>query len=307
MVSKKNILGMVGFAGSNENLGGGPTLDAAKLAYVSGSATLDTLATGTSTQKALKYFYRVVPPNAVQAKTLPFLISHLKLKKNDKVMVVDDGEAYGIGLANDGQGIFKAHKLNVTRKSVKETDQSSAAEFAAAIQPVAAQAVALHVKLVYAPTQDAGDSQVFAQDLQTAGYTGKIMATDGSVSPDFHFTGGYVSFFGPNISAINKTYLKRYKAAYGAKSASDPFGAPSFVAAEMLGVAISKACAATHGHKVTRASVAGKLKKTKLSSTILSYPMAFNNPADAHHGPSSGATLFQIKSNGTYNQLYATH
>jgi ABC-type branched-subunit amino acid transport system substrate-binding protein len=312
MVANNKILGMVGFAGSNENLGGGPTLDAASLAYVSGSATLDTLATGAKGQKPLKFFYRVVPPNAVQAKTLPFLISHLGLKKNDKVMVVDDGEAYGIGLADDGQAIFKAHHLNVNRKSVKETDQSSAAEFAAAIQPVAAQAKALGVKLVYAPTQDAGDSQVFAQDLKTDGYTGAIMATDGSVSPDFHFAGAYVSFFGPNISAINKTYLKRYKAAYGAKSASDPFGAPSFVAAEMLGVAISKACSAAHGHlssniKTARGAVAAKLAKTKLKSTILGYPMAFNNPADAFHGPSSGATLFQIKSNGKYNQLYATH
>jgi branched-chain amino acid transport system substrate-binding protein len=312
MIANNTILGMVGFAGSNENLGGGPKLDGAHLPYVSGSATLDTLATGASGQAPLKYFYRVVPPNAVQAKTLPFVINHLKLKKGAKVMVVDDGEAYGIGLANDGQKIFKAHKLSVTRKSVKETDQSSAAEFAAAIQPVAAQAVALGVKLVYAPTQDAGDSQLFAQDLQTAGYHGKIMATDGSVSPDFHFTGGYVSFFGPNITAINKTYLKRYEAAYGAKSAGDPFGAPSFVATEMLGVAISKACAAGHGTlpsaiKSARGAVAKKLAKTTLSSTILGYPMAFNNPADAHHGPSSGATLFQIKSNGTYNQLYATH
>jgi hypothetical protein len=84
------------------------------------------------------------------------------------------------------------------------------------------------------------------------------------------------------------------------------------VAAEMLGVAISKACAANHGHlpkKISKArnAVAKKLAKTKLKATILGYPMAFNNPADAFHGPSSGATLFQIKSNGKYNQLFATH
>lgn len=311
MVSLKNVLGMVGFAGSNENLGGGPVLDAAHLAYVSGSATLDTLATGTSTQKPLKYFYRVVPPNAVQAKTVPFVISHIGLKKNAKVMVVDDGEAYGIGLSNDGQAIFKAHHLKVTRRSVKETDQSSAAEFAAAIQPVAAQAVALGVKLVYAPTQDAGDSQVFTQDLKTAGYTGKFMATDGSVSPgQFTSSGAYLSFFGPAISAINKPYLKRYKATYGAKSADDPFGAPSFVAAQMLGVAISKECAAVHGKlpsniKTVRGAVAKKLAKVKLSSTVLGYPVSFNNKADANHGPASGATLFQIQSNGNYKELFA--
>src|ERR1700751_4238060 len=58
MVSTKNVLGMVGFAGSNENLGGGPVLDKAKLAYVSGSATLDTLASGAKGQKPLTYFYR---------------------------------------------------------------------------------------------------------------------------------------------------------------------------------------------------------------------------------------------------------
>jgi branched-chain amino acid transport system substrate-binding protein len=68
MVASKNILGMVGFAGSNENLGGGPVLDAAHLAYVSGSATKDTLATGASGQKPLKDFFRVVPINSQQAK-----------------------------------------------------------------------------------------------------------------------------------------------------------------------------------------------------------------------------------------------
>src|SRR5574337_69877 len=45
MASNKAILGMVGFAGSNENLGGGPVLDRAKMAYISGSATADNLTT----------------------------------------------------------------------------------------------------------------------------------------------------------------------------------------------------------------------------------------------------------------------
>ena len=93
---------MVGFAGSNENLGGGPVLDSAELPYVSGSATLDTLATGASGQKKLTHFFRVVPQNAQQARpACRTSIKTLSIKKNDKVMVVDDGEAYGIGLAND--------------------------------------------------------------------------------------------------------------------------------------------------------------------------------------------------------------
>src|SRR5579875_819462 len=61
MVADKKILGMVGFAGSNETLGGGPVLDRAKLPYVSGSATADNLTS------SLKYFFRVVPDNSEQA------------------------------------------------------------------------------------------------------------------------------------------------------------------------------------------------------------------------------------------------
>jgi branched-chain amino acid transport system substrate-binding protein len=308
MVSNHKILGMVGFAGSNENLGGGPTLDAKKLPYVSGSATLDTLATGAKGQKPLKYFYRVVPQNAQQARTgVPFIINALKLAKHSKVMVVDDGEAYGIGLAGDAQALFKAKGMNVIRRSVKETDQNpgGAAGFAADIAPVAQQAVASGVKLVYAPTQDPPDSQTFTNDLKINGYHGGFMATDGSVSPtQFKFPGAYISFFGPSLTKITKSFRTAYLKKYGKQSATDPFGAPSFVAAQMLGVAISKACAATHGKSVSRASVAKKLAGVKLSSTILGYSMAFNNPEDARHGPSVGVTVFQIQSNGAYKEVF---
>jgi branched-chain amino acid transport system substrate-binding protein len=308
MVSTKSILGMVGFAGSNENLGGGPVLDAAHLAYVSGSATLDTLATGASGQKPLKDFFRVVPQNAQQARTgVPYIIKTLGLKKGAKVMVVDDGEAYGIGLSNDAQKIFKSKGMNVTRRSVKETDQNpgGAAGFANDIAPVAQQAVANGVKLVYAPSQDAPDSQTFASDLKVDGYHGGYMATDGSVSPtQFKFPGAYLSFFGPSLVKITKSFRTSYLHKYGKNSASDPFGAPSFVAAEMLGVGISQACAATHGKSVSRAAVVKKLKKVKLSSTILGYSMAFNNPADAHHGPKVGVTVFKIQPNGSYKEVF---
>jgi branched-chain amino acid transport system substrate-binding protein len=309
MVANKKILGMVGFAGSNENLGGGPVLDSAHLAYVTGSATKDTLATGASGQKPLKDFFRVVPINSTQANAgAAYIVPKLKLK-GQKIMIVDDGEAYGIDIANAATKAFKA--LGVTkidRESVKETDANpgGAAGFAADIGPVALKAVATGVKLVYAPSQDAPDSQTFVQDLHTDGYKGGFMATDGSVSPQqYKYPGAYVSFFGPGIEKINKTYRTRYLHTYGAASATDPFGAPSFVAAEMLGVAISQQCAATHGKKISRALVAKKLKKVKLASTILGYSMAFNNPKDAFHGPKSGVTVFQIQKNGAYKEVFA--
>jgi ABC-type branched-subunit amino acid transport system substrate-binding protein len=308
MVTFGNIVGMVGFAGSNENLGGGPILDAHKLPYVSGSATLDTLATGAPGQKPLKYFYRVVPQNAQQARAgVGYIVPKLGLKAGSKVMIVDDGEAYGIGISGNAQKLFAAKGIKVNRQSVKETDNNpgGAAGFAADIAPIAQQAVATGAKLVYAPTQDAGDSETFADDLKADGYKGHFMATDGSVDPvHFTFPGAYVSFFGPGISKITKKFRVAYRNDFGPVSASDPFGAPSFVATEMLAVAISKQCAATHGHSISRAAVARKLKGVKLSKTILGYSMAFNNPADADHGPKSGVTVFQIQPNGAYKEVY---
>ena len=310
MVANKKILGMVGFAGSNENLGGGRILDAAHLPYVSGSATKDTLATGAAGQKPLKEFFRVVPINTQQAKAgVAYIVPKLKLNKGSKIMIVDDGEAYGIDIANAAQKAFKAAGITkIDRESVKETDANpgGAAGFAADIAPVALKAASSGIKLVYAPSQDALDSQTFVQDLKTDGYKGGFMATDGSVSPtQYKFPGAYVSFFGPGIEKINKTYRTRYLHTYGKESATDPFGAPSFVATEMLAVAISQQCSATHGTKISRALVTKKLKKVKLSTTILGYSMAFNNPVDANHGPKSGVTVFQIQANGAYKEVYA--
>jgi branched-chain amino acid transport system substrate-binding protein len=306
MVANKTILGMVGFAGSNENLGGGPVLDRAHLGYVSGSATLDTLATGTNSTKPLKDFYRVVPQNAQQARSgVPYIIKTLKLKKNDKVLIVDDGEAYGIGLANDAQKLFQKAGLKVTRDTVNESSTPNAS-FGAQIQVEATKAAAGSYKLVYAPTQVASDSQTFDQDLQTASYTGGFMATDGSVDPShFNTPGAYISFFGPSITKITKAYRDAYKAKYGATSANDPFGAPSFVATQMLGVAISEACSAGLSTKLStaRAQVVSKLKHVSQSTTILGYSMAFNNKADAYHGPSSGVTVFKIQGDGSYKQV----
>ncbi len=297
VVADNKILGVVGFAGSNENLGGGPVFDRKHLAYVSGSATADNL---TST---LKDFFRVVPNNSKQAKAgVTYIAGKLNLKKGSKVMIVDDGEAYGIGIADAAQALFKAKGISVDREQVPESTSTSTADF----HTVAQKAVTLGVKLVYAPTQTATDSQTFVQLLHADGYHGGFMATDGSVSPSqFKYPGAYISFFGPAITSINAKFRNAYKKKYGAKSADDPFGAPSFVAAEMLGVAISKACTATHGTKVSRASVAKKLKHVSLPTTILGYSMAFTNKADKNHGPSAGVTVFQIQKNGSYKEVYA--
>jgi len=295
MASNKSILAMVGFAGSNENLGGGPVLDRAGMAYVSGSATVDEL-----TSK-LKNFFRVVPNNAKQASVgVSYIRKTLGLQSGDQVMVVDDGEAYGVGIASTAQKLFEAAGAKVDRESVPESTSSGTADFSSLAQ----KAVATHAKLVYAPTQVASDSQLFAQQLKNAGYTGGFMATDGSLdSTSFKFPGAYISFFGPGITAISKSFVAAYTTKYGAKAASDPFGAPSFVATEMIGIAISRSCAASG--KTSRAAVAKALRSVTLPTSILGHAISFDNAGDVRKGPARGVTVFKIQPDGTYKQVFA--
>jgi branched-chain amino acid transport system substrate-binding protein len=212
MVANKKILGMVGFAGSNENLGGGPVLDHAKLPYVSGSATADSLT------RALKNFYRVVPNNSRQAAVgVNYIVKTLGLKSGQKVMIVDDGEAYGVGIADAAGKIFAAKGMRIDREQVAESTSSSTADF----HTVAQKATTLGVKLVYAPTQTASDSQTFAQLLKADGYKGGFMGTDGSVDPtNFKFPGAYISFFGPGITNIKASFRNAFRAKYGLRLAS---------------------------------------------------------------------------------------
>jgi branched-chain amino acid transport system substrate-binding protein len=293
IVSNPKILGLVGFAGSNENLGGGPVLDRANLAYVSGSATADQLT------HSLKDFFRVVPNNSKQAATgVSYITGKLGLKNGSQVMIVDDGEAYGVGIANAAQKLFGQKGIKVDRESLPESTSSGTADFSALAQ----KAVAIHAKLVYAPTQVASDSQLFTQQLKTAGYGGGFMATDGSLSPsEFTFTGAYVSFFGPPITSITPSFRKMFTHKYGTVAANDPFGAPSFVSAQMLAIAISKSCA---DGKTSRAEVAKVLRHVTLPTTILGHAVAFDNAGDVEKGPARGVTVFLVQGKGDYKLVY---
>jgi branched-chain amino acid transport system substrate-binding protein len=292
IASNKSILALVGFAGSNENLGGGPVLDRAGMAYVSGSATADVLT------HQLKGFFRVVPNNTKQAQGgVGYIFAKLGLKKGDQVMVVDDAEAYGQGIATAAQKLFVARGAKVDRESVPESTSSATADFTA----IAQKAVAQRAKVVYAPTQVASDSNLFGNQLKTAGFNGIFFTTDGSLdSKSFKFPGAYISFFGTDVYqlAVAKPFVKLYTKKYGKTT---PFGAPSFVAAEMIGIAISKTCA--HG-ATSRAAVKKALKTTKLPSTILGHAVAFDNKGDVVRGPARGVTVFKIQSNGTYRLVY---
>ena len=171
MLSNKQVLAMLGFVGSNENLGGGPVLDRGGMVYVSSSATRDDVA------NKLKNFYRVVPNNLAQAQlAVGYLLKNGLIKSGQQAMVVDDAEAYAANQADDAQKLLVAGGLKVDRESQPASTATATANFSA----LANKAVAIHADVVFAPTQVASDSQLFAQQLKGAGYKGIFVTADGA-------------------------------------------------------------------------------------------------------------------------------
>jgi ABC-type branched-subunit amino acid transport system substrate-binding protein len=291
MLSNKKVLAMSGFAGSNENLGGGPVLDRGGMAYVSSSATSDNLATG------LKNFFRVVPNNVAQARlSVGTLLKNNVIKAGDQAMVVDDAEAYAANQADDIQKLLVAANIKVDRESQPASTSSATANFSA----LANKAVAINADIVFAPTQVASDSQLFAQQLKGAGFRGDFAAADGSFNPnDFKFPGAYLTYYGADVNkvAVAKPYLDAFTKQYGQTLG---FGPPGFTVMEVLAVAISNSC---KDGKTSRAEVRRLLPKVKLTNSVLGIPIAFDNDGDLFRGPKSGVTLFQIQSDGSYKQI----
>lgn len=294
MLSNKKVLAMMGFVGSNENLGGGPVLDRGGMVYVSSSATRDDVAI------KLKNFYRVVPNNLAQAQlATSYLLKKGLIKKGEQAMVVDDGEAYGANLADDGQKLLAAAGLKVDRESLPESTSSATANFSA----LANKAVAIHATIVYAPTQVASDSQLFAEQLKSSGYKGLFVGADGSFDPsNFKFPGAYLSYFGADVNKIPvaKPYLARFTKLFGKTLG---FGPPTFTAMEMIALAISDSC---KDGKTSRAEVLKILPKEKITNSILGIPIAFDNKGDLFHGPKKGVTFFQVQADGSYKQVAAS-
>ena len=106
----------------------------------------------------------------------------------------------------------------------------------------------------------------------------KLMGSDGLFDPLFSGVGSnvYDSFFPVQPS---DPVIKAYKRTHG--GSGDYFGAPSYVAAQVVGGAIDRAC---KDGKASRAEVRKQIAKTKLKSTLLGLPVSFTKGGDLRGG-----------------------
>jgi branched-chain amino acid transport system substrate-binding protein len=269
-----NVLGVVGPAGSNEVKGTTAVLKGGGLGWVSGSATNTTL---TTDRTRAGYFFRTVPPDAAQSQSVSrYIIKTLKLKR---VYIIDDQEAYSTGLADEVERQLKAGGVTTTRDGVSQQQS----DFSSLIAKIPRD-----TQLVYLPWQLPPKGQAFGQQMKTAGRgTIKLMGSDGLFDPAFASVGSnvYDSFF--PIQPANPV-IKAYKRTHS--GSGDYFGAPSYVAAQVVGGAIDRAC---KDGKASRAEVRKQIVQTKLKSTLLGLPVAFDKNGDMLKRPFG---IYQSKS-----------
>jgi branched-chain amino acid transport system substrate-binding protein len=281
--SNSKVLGVVGPAGSQEVVASTSSYKGGGLAFVSGSASRTTLTDGHTDGNRRGFFYRVVPNDSIQAPTVAnFITGKLKAKR---VYVIDDQETYSQGLANGVQTRLKAKGVSVTRDSIAQTDS----DFSSKIAKIPG-----NTQIIYIPWQLAPQAQAFGQQLKAAGKGNiKLFGSDGLFAPGaWKITGSYDSFF-PIASGdpIVKAYAKAHK------GDGEYFGAPSYVATQVVVNAITKACS---DGKASRAEVRKLVAKTKLKTSILGLPVSFSASGDLKGG---GFGIYHIQSNGTFKRI----
>ena len=261
--STASVLGVVGPAGSNEVKATTGALKGAGLGFVSGSAT-NTQITLDGQRKG--YFFRTVPPDSSQSKSVSaYIVSKLKVKR---VYIIDDQEAYSTGLADEVQGQLKAKGVTVGRDGVSQQQS----DFSSLINKIPR-----NTQLVYIPWQLPPKGKAFGQQMKGLGRGGmKLMGSDGLFDPAFSGLGSHVydSFFPVNPQDKR---VAAFKKLHGGNS--ELFGAPSFVATQVVAGAIDRAC---KNGTATRAEVRVQIKKTNIlvKTSLLGLPIKFNKAGD---------------------------
>ena len=306
--SNKDVVAVNGFSGSQENVAGGPILRRGGVPFVSGSATRASLTDPTTPDgSVLKsgFFRRVVPTDKRQGtQDAAFVLNKMGVGSGDRVMTVDQAEAYSVPLISLISQLLTAKGVNVDRQS----QPAAQTDFTA----LANRAVAENAKVVVFGSQVASNAQVFLQRLKARGFTGGFLGTDGTFNSDqFTTPGAYMSSFSLDIHdvPVAQPFVKQFEDRYGE---TNSFGAPSFIAVQTIAMGISMVCnpenrslsgvssnASASAVQLTRPKVRVAIGKVKLKNSLLGKPIAFDKFGDVVGGV--GFTMFQIGSDGKYN------
>jgi branched-chain amino acid transport system substrate-binding protein len=284
--SNSKLLAVVGPAGSQEVVASTDSYKGGGLGFVSGSATRVSLTDGHTAGNRIGYFYRTVPNDGQQAPAVANWMT--KQLKWTRVYIIDDQETYSQGLADGVQNILKSRGVSTIRDSISQ----SASDFSSTIAKIPN-----NYQGIYIPWQLAPQAQAFGQQLKAAGKGHiKLFGSDGLFAPGiWKIAGSYDSAFPFNAAnPVVKAYVKAHH------GNGEFFGLPSYVAAQVDTLAITRACKAGHG-KTTRAAVRKQIAKTQLKTSILGFPVAFKRNGEMKAPAAFG--IYQIQKDGSFKRI----
>jgi branched-chain amino acid transport system substrate-binding protein len=271
-VSNKDILAVVGPAGSQEVEAVGPAFKDASLGFISASATSTDLTGG-----QFPTYFRVIPSDAVQGPTdADYMVNELGAKK---IVIFEEKTSYGKGLADALDAALKDKGVSVSRIEVA----GKQADYSAVVSKVSGD-----TDVVFGTLQIAANTNLLAEQLKAQGKKAIVFASDGSFSADFKVPGSYVSSFAPDVSGIesSKQLADEYTKKYGKFGT---FGPPVHAATQAALEAMKRACDVK---KLTRDGVLSEIKNTNISMSILGGPLKFTS-----NGEVEGAKFYIFKLN----------
>jgi branched-chain amino acid transport system substrate-binding protein len=291
LITDSSVIAVVGPAFSGATAAAEPLFSAAHMATVSPSATRPSLATS-----GWHNFFRVVADDNQQGPSDGDYIA--KALKATSVYVLNDGSAYGAGLAGVVAGRLSHDGVKVTTDTVLGTTQCSegtgdVSEYA----PEASKIVSSGAAAIFYGGYYCGFAHM-VDALRTAGFKGDVMSGDGSEDPHFivdsspasDANGAYLSTAGATLGTtkLDKAFAKAFKAKAGFPVGE--YSPESFDSTNVIIDAILTLYKEGGSAKVTRANIVTELHKISYAGITKTIKFKTN-------GNIYGATIFiyQVK------------
>ena len=277
--SDESVVGVVGPMTSGAVQAALPILSDANLAQITQSATAVNLST-----LGFSSFHRICPSDGVQGPSIAkYMIDDLKATS---VFIIDDGEAYAKGLADQVETALTAGGVTVKRAQIAGADKDFAT--------VLTQVKDMNPSILFVPLPNPPQAAAIAKQMKSMGFQVQMMGADGTHDGELMTAAGgategmYSTVLGPLPETLDsaKPFLDQYIAKYQVTSA---FTAQSYEATNVLLEAI-KSVGVVDG-KIDRAAVNAALSASNYTG-ILGFPIAFTPEGDLVGG---GITVLQVK------------
>jgi branched-chain amino acid transport system substrate-binding protein len=282
LLSRPDVVAVVGPAHNREVDAVGSLLARAGLAFVSGSATGATLTDG-----ANPTFFRVVPNDALQGpQAAQFVVRTLRPRS---VTVLEGRDAYSSGLARSMLPILRSARIPVGQLRLSHAALGLGA--ATARVPPGTGVVVLAL-------QNPTVAQQVGRALRAQHRLAAIVGPDRLYAPGtFTLPGSFVSSPAPDITALPSDAALAARA----KRTLESFGVlapPTYAATQVVAAAIARVCRA--GHAPSRSGVLAAVRVTDLPHSILGVPIRFRGNGDLAAGR---WWMFRIAAGGRYRLL----